>query len=122
MQFSLQIEEDIINFMNIEIDNATNRPVLEHENIIFDTLSLSPKIVDITSLGYTPQEDSVWDGINFIDLQNRGVRPLSEKADGMKIFAFMIDNIYKFYYALYDNKQNEMLIAALSSDPKVIVR
>lgn len=122
MQFSLQIEEDIIDFWNIVVDEETQRPVLEHESVIFDTLSLGPKIIDITGLGYTPQENSVWDGENFVDSQNNDIKPLSEKTNGMKVFAFMINNVYKFYYALYDNKQNEMLIAALSSDPKVIVR
>ena len=122
MQFSLQIEEDIIDFWNIVVDEETQRPVLEHESVIFDALSLSPKIIDITGLGYTPQENSVWDGENFIDSQNKDIKPLSEKTNGMKVFAFMINNVYKFYYAIHNTEQNAMIIAALSSDPKVIVR
>ena len=122
MQFSLKIDEDIINFMKIDIDENTQRPVLEHENIIFDTLILGASVVDITGINYTPQENSIWDGTNFIDSENREVRPLSEKATGMKVFAFIVDSVYKFYYAIHDNEQNAMIVSALSSDPKIIVR
>ena len=122
MQFGLKIDEDVIDFISIDIDENTKRPLSEHENIIFDSLFLGPSVIDMTTLNYTPQEGSVWDGSNFIDSENRDIRPLSEKTNGMKIFAFIVDNVYKFYYAVSNNQQNEMLIAALSSNPKIIVR
>ncbi len=122
MQFGLKIDDDIIDFINIDIDQNTKRPTSDHQNIIFDSLLLGCSVIDMTGLNYTPQEGSVWDGTNFIDSENRDIRPLSEKTDGMKIFAFIVNNIYKFYYAIPNNQQNEMLIAALSSNPKIIVR
>ena len=121
MQFKLKIDSDIINFINIETDIETLLPINSADTLFFNVLSKSPSIVEITNLTYNPQPDSVWNGTDFIDSENREVRPLAKKDDGFKKFAFVVDGKYKLFYGIKDDPKNEMMIALLSSNPEVIV-
>lgn len=121
MQFKLKIGTDVVNFINIETNPKTKLPVNEADVAFFNVLSSNPSIVEITNLSYNPQEDSVWNGTDFIDSTNQGVRPLAKSDDGFKKFAFSIDNKYKLFYGISNSTENEMIIAMLSSNPEVIV-
>lgn len=120
MQFKLKINSDVINFINIETNAETGLPVNKQDSLFFNVLSSDPSIVEITNFEYNPQEGSVWNGTDFIDTENREVRPLSRQDDGFKKFAFAVNNKYKLFYAVPDITSNEMIIALLSSNPKVI--
>jgi hypothetical protein len=121
MQFKLKIGSDVINFINIETTgDKTLLPVYESDKAFLNVLLSNPSIIEITNLSYNPQEDSVWNGTDFIDLENREVRPLAKSADGFKKFAFVVENKYKLFYGILDDPKNEMIIAMLSSNPEVI--
>jgi hypothetical protein len=121
MQFNLKIGNDVINFISIETESETGIPQNDLDLVMLKTLSSSPSVIEITNFLYNPQEDSVWDGKDFIDSENREVRPLAKINDGFKKFAFVVDNKYKFFRGIPNTPENEMLIAALSSNPEIIV-
>jgi hypothetical protein len=122
MQFKLKIGSDFVNFINIETTgDKTLLPVHESDTAFLNVLLSSPSIVEITNLSYNPQEDSIWNGTDFIDLENREVRPLAKSSDGFKKFAFVVDNKYKLFYGILDDPKNEMIIAMLSSNPEVVI-
>lgn len=120
-QFALKIDSDVVNFLSITT-NEDGTPVNEHDVLFFDVLNSDPVILDISDLTYNPYIDSEWDGSNFIDFENREQSPMPTMSIGHKKFAFVVDNKYKLFYGLADVPKNEMIIAALSSNPKVIVR
>jgi hypothetical protein len=120
MQFKIKVEDEIIDFIYIETDSETNLPVDDASTEMFDILSSSPSIIEITSFLYNPEKDSVWNGTDFIDSENREARPLAKKDDGFKKFAVVLDNKYKFFYGIPDTPENGLKIAALSSNPEII--
>lgn len=119
-QFALKINSDVINFLSIATDED-GTPVNEHDVLFFEVLNSDPVVLDISDLTYSPHVDSEWDGSNFIDSENREVSPMPTMSIGHKKFAFVVNDKYKLFYGLADVPENEMIIAALSSNPKVIV-
>lgn len=119
-QFALKIGSDVINFLSIATSDD-GVPVNEHDALFFEVLNSDPAIIDISDFAYNPYLDSEWDGSNFIDAENREPSPMPTMSIGHKKFAFVVNNKYKLFYGLADFPQNEMIIAALSSNPKVIV-
>lgn len=119
-QFILKIDEDNLNFLSIETDE-NNLLVNEHEAVLFEVLSSDPEIVDITTLSYNPYPDSEWNGTDFIDTLGREQLDMPPAKSPDRKFAFIVDGKYKFFYGLIDSTENEILIAALSSSPKVII-
>lgn len=120
MQFKIKVEDEIIDFIYVETDSKTNLPVDDTSTEMFDILSSNPSIIEITSFLYNPEKDSVWNGTDFIDSENREVKPLAKKDDGFKKFAVVLDNKYKFFYGIADTEENGLKIAALSSNPEII--
>jgi hypothetical protein len=120
-QFALKIGSDVVNFLSLTT-SEDGVPVNEHDVLFFEVLNSDPVIIDISDFVYNPYLDSEWDGLNFVDFENREPSPMPTMSIGHKKFAFVVDNKYKLFYGLADVPQNEMLIAALSSNPKVIVR
>jgi hypothetical protein len=120
MQFKLKVEDEIVDFIYIETDVKTGLPVRDVDVPVFNALSSNPSIVEITDFAYNPEEDSVWNGTDFVDSENREPRPLARKDDGFKKFAVVVDNKYKFFQGIEDTPQNGLTIAVLSSNPEVI--
>jgi|688.fasta_scaffold00090_134 hypothetical protein len=121
MQFKLNAEDEVIDFIYIETDTETGLPVRDTDVLVFNSLSSSPSVVEITDLEYNPEQGSIWNGKDFIDPENREPRPLAKKDDGFRKFAFIVDNEYKFFYGVADTPENGMKIAILSSNPQVTI-
>lgn len=120
MQFKLKVEDETVDFIYIETDSETGLPTKDLDILVFNALSSNPSIVEITDLEYNPEEDSVWNGTDFVDSENREPRPLARKDDGFKKFAVVVDNKYKFFQGIADKPENGLIIAILSSNPEVI--
>jgi hypothetical protein len=120
-QFVLKIDKDLLDFLYIETDNDGN-VVNEQELELFNVLSSDPSVVDMTHLTYIPYLDSEWDGSDFIDAENRDVIDIQESKVQDKKFAFLVDQKYKFFYGVVDSEENAMTIAALSSNPQVLIK
>lgn len=120
MQFKLKVEDEIVNFIYIETDAETGLPTKDLDLLVFNALSSNPSIIEITDLEYNPEEDSVWNGTDFVDSEDRVPRPLARKDDGFKKFAIVVDNKYKFFQGIADTPENGLKIAVLSSNPEVI--
>jgi hypothetical protein len=119
-QFALKINEDVVNFIKIPVDNS-GVPLRSHDIEFFDVLKSNPSVIEITDLQYNPYLDSEWDGENFIDSQNREPLVMPENLAQDKKFAFVVDNKYKLFYGVVNSPNNEMIIAALSSNPQVVI-
>lgn len=119
--FALKIESDIINFLSIPTDDS-GVPVNEHDLPFFEVLSSDPTILDISSFTYNPYPDSEWNGTEFVDTENRELLPMPVINENDRKFAFLVNNKYKLFYGIVEVPATEMIIAALSSDPKVIIR
>lgn len=120
MQFKLKVEDETVDFIYIETDAKTGLPTKDLDLLVFNALSSNPSIIEITDLNYNPEEDSVWNGTDFVDSEDREPRPLARKDDGFKKFAIVVDNKYKFFQGIADTPENGLKIAVLSSNPEVI--
>ncbi len=120
-QFALKINEDIINFINIPV-NENGLPENSHEVELFQVLNSDPSVIDISNLVYNPYLDSEWNGKDFVDSENREQILIPSNLLQDKRFAFVVNNKYKLFYGAKDTEANEMLIAALSSNPQIVVR
>lgn len=120
MQFKLKVEDETVDFIYIETDAKTGLPTKDLDLLVFNALSSNPSIIEITDLDYNPEEDSVWNGTDFVDSEDREPRPLARKDDGFKKFAIVVDNKYKFFQGIADTPENGLKIAVLSSNPEVI--
>lgn len=119
--FKLKVGDDLIPFNRIEIDDETGVPVDEHEVGIYDMLLSNPKVVNVNHLDYVPLIGSEWNGTDFIDPLNQEVRPVRRVDPDPQRFSFTVDNKHKIYYVMPSDEKNAMAIAALSSDPQIIV-
>lgn len=120
-QFALKVDEDLINFLNIEVDENGNA-INDEEVELVNVLTSNPSIVDMTHLTYIPYLDSEWDGTDFVDSENREVVSIKESKIQDKKFAFLVDGKYKFFYGVVDSEPNAMIIAVLSSNPQVVIK
>lgn len=119
--FKLKVGDDLIPFNRIEVDESTGTPVDEREVAIHAMLLSNPKVVNVSHLDYVPLIGSEWDGTDFIDPLNQEVRPVRKSDPAPKRFSFTVDNKHQIYYVIPDDEKNAMVIAALSSDPQIIV-
>jgi len=119
--FYLNVEDDKIIFYSIELKDDGS--VLDDNKHNKDyALSNSPEILNITHLNYVPAKLSVWDGSEFIapeGLEHR-LPCIRDCIDGCISFAFLKNNTY---YGMNGYcigvAHNDMLIAALSSNPTI---
>lgn len=116
----VQIGSDIIPLQRFELDNDGN-PTEPNDWGIYQTLCSNPKVVNVNHLDYVPLIGSEWDGTDFIDPLLQEVRPVRRQDPDPDRFSFMIDNKHRIYYVLSKHEKNEMMSAALSSDPVLIV-
>lgn len=119
--FNLIIEDDVIPFQRIEINDETGLPVEAYEVGIYNMLISNPKVVNVNHLDYVPLIGSEWNGTDFIDPLNQEVRPVRRQDPDPSRFSFMVDNKHLIYYVLSSNEKNDMIAAALSSDPRIEV-
>lgn len=119
--FNLIVEGDVIPFQRIELNDETGIPVEAYEVGIYDMLISNPKVVNVNHLDYVPLIGSEWDGTDFIDPLNQEVRLVRRQNPDPNRFSFMVDNKHRIYYVLSSNEQNDMISAALSSDPRIEV-
>ena len=120
-QFALKVDKDLINFLNIEVDQNGNAVNKEEEELL-NTLSSDPLVIDMSHIEYIPYLDSEWDGSDFIDNESRDIVNIQDSKLQDKKFAFLVDGKYKFFYGVVDSEPNAMIIAALSSNPKILIR
>jgi hypothetical protein len=118
--FYMNLDGDKVLFSTIELDDAG----LPAENLINRdyVLSNNPVMLDITHLNYVPAKLSVWNGSEFIAPEGQEHRPPcgGHCSQGCVTFAFLKENIY---YGMngycIGSAHNDMLIAALSSNPTI---
>jgi hypothetical protein len=93
------------------------------ENFI-SVLRSNPVIVDITNLGYYPDNDSVWDGANFKTpgTSENSIRPTpdSYETDGKVIVAWTVNDVCKMRTLFPISLASEAYFAALLSNPVFI--
>lgn len=119
--FKLKVGDDLIPFNRIEIDDSTGVPTEPNEVGIYKMLTSNPKVVNVNHLDYVPLIGSVWNGTDYIDPLNQAVRPVIRRDPDPTRFSFMVDNKHLIYYVIPNDERNAMVVAALSSDPEVIV-
>jgi hypothetical protein len=119
--FKLKVGDDLIPFNRIEIDDSTGVPTEPNEVGIYEMLLSNPKVVNVNHLDYVPLIGSVWDGTGFTDPLNQDVRPVIRRDPDPTRFSFMVDNKHLIYYVIPSDERNAMVVAALSSDPEIIV-
>lgn len=121
--FYLKIEDDTIFFRRVDLDRLAGLAEGNADSRWLEVLSSSPKVVDITHLRYTPHLDSEWNGTDFLTPLGKNLISfgIGIPFPNPKRFAFLVDNKYKMSYLLEDNLNNEGMIAALSSDPTIVM-
>jgi hypothetical protein len=96
----------------------------ETNETYLNVLRSNPAIIDVTNLGYYPDNESVWDGSNFKTLgtSENSVRPMpdSYKTDGKVIIAWTIDGVCKMRSLFEANLASEAYYSALLSNPIII--
>jgi hypothetical protein len=84
-------------------------------------LRSSPVIIDVTNLGYYPDNDSVWDGSNFKipGTSENSIRPTpdSYETGGKVIIAWTVDNVCKMRTIFPVSLKSEAYYSALLSNP-----
>jgi len=118
--FYIQIGDDKVHFYRIQVDSETGIAEIAEEENMNNIFSLSPTVIDISHLEYVPLIDTVWDGENFIDDQERDRHPIKQHVENPKRFSFTIDNKHKLYMVMGENEYNSMKIAALLSNPVIV--
>ena len=118
--FYLQIGDDRVHLHRIHVNAETDIAEVEQEENMNRVLSSSPAVIDVSHLEYVPLIDTVWDGENFIDDQERERYPVKQHMDDPKRFSFTVDGKHKLYMVMADNEGNSMKIAALLSNPVVV--
>lgn len=121
--FYLKIDEDTVFFRRVNTSALEESEVENADRRWIDALSASPKVIDISHLTYSPQVDSEWNGVDFVHASGVSTVPFDVDLPfaNPKRFAFLVDNKYKLSYIVEDNINNEGIIAALSSDPVIIM-
>lgn len=122
-KFFANVDGDKIFFYSIEVDSE-GTPVDSAQVDKDYVLSNNPVALNITHLNYFPARRSIWNGEFFIppNDQEHGLacNPVNLCVDGCESIAFLIDNVYYGGVGYCVNvSSNDMLIAALSSNPVI---
>ena len=96
----------------------------ESNNNFISVLRGNPVIIDVTNLGYYPDNDSVWDGSNFKipGTSENSIRPIQDsyETDGKVIIAWTVDGVCKMRTLFPTSLQSESYYSALLSNPVFI--
>lgn len=117
--FYLNIDEDKILLNSIEFDSETMTSIDPLLSNMFETLSLSPVVIDISNLEYRPVVGDVWDGSNFKNDNGISVGEKLDITEGNTSFSFLVNNVHSHYWIFVGNSDSNMLIAALQSNPEI---
>jgi hypothetical protein len=94
----------------------------ESNQTYLNVLRSNPVIIDITNLGYYPDNESVWDGANFKTpgTSENSIRPVldSHAFDGKTIVAWTVDGVCKM--RSFFPPTSEAYYSALLSNPVLI--
>lgn len=120
-KFFANVDDDKIHFLSIEVDIEGSPLDPIHIDKCY-ALSNNPSVLNITQLGYFPARKSVWNGISFVAPEGQDHKPpcIGACVNGCESIAFMINDVYYGgigYCVGVSN--NDMIIAALSSNPVI---
>lgn len=124
-KFGLQINEDIVDFEIMELDETTKLPKNEDTLSIYNNFLNTEKILDISELAYIPERGSIWNGTNFI--LNDKIAILQDDTN-LIFYKFVLldrNNVVLINMPFkkdikFMTPHSEMLIAAFSSNAKII--
>jgi len=112
--FAIVVENEVAQILYA---NETNETYL-------NVLRSNPVVIDITNLGYYPDNESVWDGSNFKipGTSDNSIRPTpdSYEIDDKVIIAWTVDSICKMRTLFPTSLQSESYYSALLSNPVFI--
>ena len=112
--FAIVVENEVAEILYAE----------ESQENYISVLRSNPVIIDITNLGYYPDNESVWDGANFkiLGTSDNSIRPMpdSYETDGKVIVAWTVDGVCKMRTLFPISLASEAYFAALLSDPVFI--
>lgn len=117
--FYLNIGEDKVLLTSVEFNSETMTPINTLLSNVFNTLSLSPLVVDISHLSYRPTVGDQWDGTNFINENGISNGEKKDITEGNTSFSFIVDGIHSHYWIFVGNGETNMIIAALQSNPTI---
>jgi hypothetical protein len=121
--FFANLDGDKIPFLSIDV-NPDGSAIDPLQNDKCYALSNNPTALNITHLNYFPARRSVWDGLSFVAPEGQDHKapcnPVNLCLDGCESIAFLVDNVYYGGIGLCVGvATNDMLIAALSSNPEI---
>lgn len=117
--FYLNIGEDKVLLTSIEFDIETMTPTNTLLSNAFNTLSLSPLVIDISHLNYRPNVGDTWDGTNFINENGVSNGEKKDITQENTSFSFIVNGVHSHYWIFVGNGQTNMIIAALQSNPTI---
>jgi hypothetical protein len=112
--------EDRMLFNSIKFDEETLIVQEEKLSTMFNCLSLSPSVLDISHIEYMPMVGDIWNGTDFIG--NLGISKKEKKfmGDDYSYFSFIVNDVHLFYATYSENDFYSKLIAsALKSNPVI---
>jgi hypothetical protein len=114
LAFAIVVENEVAQILYADESN-------EH---YVGVLRSNPVIVDITSLGYYPDNGSVWDGFNFKTpgTSDNSIRPMpnSYESEDKVIIAWTVDGVCKMRTLFPNSLASEGYFSALLSNPVFI--
>lgn len=129
-KYGIKIDEDTIDFLSISFDSETNLPKDSDGFGLFNILSNTTKVLNISDLDYIPETQSTWDGQSFSQRRElsidstvsvSGNTSAEVSHNGFNRFAFLNNNqLLGIFYYSKENTQNDMIVAALSSSPEIV--
>ena len=129
-KYGIKIDEDTIDFLSISFDSETNLPKDSDGLGLFNILSNTTQVLNISNLDYIPETQSTWDGESFSQRREisvdstvsiSGNTSAEVSHNGFNRFAFLNnDQLLGIFYYSKENAQNDMIVAALSSSPEIV--
>jgi hypothetical protein len=117
--FYLNIDEDKIFFESIRFNEDSNIPEEEFQLSLFDCLSMSPSVIDISKIGYLPKIGDVWNGTDFVGESGISTKEQPFMAEKHYSFSFLVDNAHRLFLSYPGDEESNMKIAALKSNPTI---
>lgn len=117
--YNLVIDEDTIPLHFVEIDPETKNPVTPFDEMYESMFTSNPTFMDITHLEYDPIIGSIWNGSNFN--HKDGVEEIEYDRSKFTRIAFMSGDKYLGRIMFNQSDRALMLIAALLSNPKIVL-
>lgn len=114
--FAIVIENEIAEILYADEDKES----------YINILRSNPVVIDVTNLGYYPDNESVWDGSNFKipGTSENSIRPTpvasTEALNGKFIVAWTVDNVCKMRTMFPISLASEGYYSALLSNPTFI--